>query len=48
MIIMGFLGGLMGYVPLKKTSASARKGQYLLVHTEIFKISDFFEISLIL
>ena len=37
----------MGYVPLKKTSASARKGQYLLVHGEIFKIYDF-EISLIL
>jgi hypothetical protein len=48
MIIMGFLGGLMGCVPLKKTSESARKGQYLLVHTEIFKIYDFFEISLIL
>jgi hydrogenase maturation factor len=35
----------MAYVPLKKTSASARKGQYLLVHTGIFKIYDFFEIS---
>jgi hypothetical protein len=38
----------MGYVPLKKTSASARKGQCLLVHTEIFKIYNFFQISLIL
>jgi hypothetical protein len=37
----------MGCVPLKKTSVSARKGQYLLVHTEIFKIYDFFQISLI-
>jgi hypothetical protein len=45
---MGFLGGLMGCVPLKKTSASARKGQCLLVHADIFKIYDFFEISLIL
>jgi hypothetical protein len=44
----GISGRVDGCVPLKKTSASAKKGPHLLVHTEIFKIYDFFQISLIL